>query len=89
MRPQQVNAHIGIKSGNKQNKIFSVLSQAHAAIAECEKRLKAQGRRVVVITQNIDELHKRAGSENILELHGKAFAIFFSLRCPLSSSASF
>ena len=44
--------------------------QAHVAIAECEKRLAAQGRRVVVITQNIDELHKRAGSSHILELHG-------------------
>lgn len=46
-------------------------SQAHIAIAECEKRLAAQGRRLVVITQNIDELHKRAGSENIIELHGE------------------
>lgn len=26
---------------------------------------------MVVVTQNIDELHKRAGSENIIELHGK------------------
>lgn len=48
-------------------------NQAHIAIAECEKRLKKQNRRVVVITQNIDELHKRAGSENILELHGNLF----------------
>jgi len=47
--------------------------QAHIAIAECEKRLGNQGRRVVVITQNIDELHKRAGTENILELHGNFF----------------
>ncbi|XP_059143435.1 NAD-dependent protein deacylase sirtuin-5, mitochondrial-like isoform X2 [Physella acuta] len=46
---------------------------AHIAIAECEKRLKEQGRKVVVITQNIDELHKTAGSENILELHGNLF----------------
>jgi len=43
---------------------------AHEAIAGMEKRLKSQGRSVVVITQNIDELHKRAGSEYILELHG-------------------
>jgi len=43
---------------------------AHEAIAEMEKRLKPQGRSVVVITQNIDELHKRAGSDYILELHG-------------------
>ncbi|XP_065915467.1 NAD-dependent protein deacylase sirtuin-5, mitochondrial-like [Dysidea avara] len=46
---------------------------AHDAIAGMEKRLKPQGRSVVVITQNIDELHKRAGSDNILELHGSLF----------------
>ena len=45
--------------------------QAHTAIAECEDRLAKQGRRLVVITQNIDGLHARAGSKNILELHGK------------------
>jgi len=40
------------------------------AIAECESRLKEEGRRVVVVTQNIDSLHARAGSKNIIELHG-------------------
>lgn len=44
---------------------------AHLAIAECEARLSQQGRSVVVITQNIDELHRRAGSKNVLELHGE------------------
>jgi len=48
-------------------------NQAHVAIAECEKRLKAEGKSVVVITQNIDELHRRAGTENIIELHGSLF----------------
>lgn len=43
---------------------------AHVAIAECEERLGKQGREVTVITQNIDELHRRAGSKNILEIHG-------------------
>uniref|UniRef100_A0A0B7AR51 Deacetylase sirtuin-type domain-containing protein n=1 Tax=Arion vulgaris TaxID=1028688 RepID=A0A0B7AR51_9EUPU len=46
---------------------------AHTAIADLEKRLKPQGRRVVVVTQNIDGLHKAAGSENIIELHGNLF----------------
>lgn len=46
---------------------------AHIAIAELEKRFKPQGRTVTVITQNIDELHRRAGSANILELHGSLF----------------
>ncbi|XP_071774512.2 NAD-dependent protein deacylase sirtuin-5, mitochondrial [Centroberyx gerrardi] len=46
---------------------------AHLAIAECEERLSKQGRKVTVITQNIDELHRRAGSKNILEIHGSLF----------------
>ncbi|CAG5863061.1 unnamed protein product [Menidia menidia] len=45
----------------------------HLAIAECEARLNKQGRKVTVITQNIDELHRRAGSKNILEIHGSLF----------------
>ncbi|XP_062926021.1 NAD-dependent protein deacylase sirtuin-5, mitochondrial [Mobula hypostoma] len=48
-------------------------NSAHIAIAECEARLSKQGRKVVVITQNIDELHKRAGSKNIYEIHGSLF----------------
>lgn len=44
---------------------------AHIAIAECEKRLSKQGRSVVVITQNIDELHRKAGTKHLLEIHGK------------------
>ncbi|XP_055451120.1 NAD-dependent protein deacylase sirtuin-5, mitochondrial isoform X3 [Psammomys obesus] len=41
----------------------------HLAIAQCEARLRDQGRRVVVITQNIDELHRKAGTKNLLEIH--------------------
>jgi NAD-dependent deacetylase sirtuin 5 len=48
---------------------------AHKTIAECESRLEQEGKRLVVITQNIDELHKRAGSKNILELHGSLFRV--------------
>ena len=39
---------------------------AHRALA----RLEAQGKLQTVITQNIDELHRRAGSQNVLELPG-------------------
>ena len=38
---------------------------AHYAIAELEKKYK-----VTVITQNIDNLHQRAGSKNVVHLHG-------------------
>lgn len=46
---------------------------AHISIAECEKRLATENRVLTVITQNIDELHKKAGSTNIIELHGSLF----------------
>ncbi|MEW6554801.1 MAG: NAD-dependent deacylase [Actinomycetota bacterium] len=39
---------------------------AHAALAELERLGKLRA----VITQNIDHLHQRAGSSDVLELHG-------------------
>jgi NAD-dependent deacetylase len=39
---------------------------AHEAIAELERRGFVRG----VITQNIDRLHRRAGSERVIEVHG-------------------
>jgi len=43
----------------------------HAALA----RLEDEGRIVALITQNIDELHQRAGSRRVLELHGTAMIV--------------
>ena len=42
----------------------------HNAIVELEKYAQ-----VVVLTQNIDRLHKKAGSSNVLELHGSIVKI--------------
>jgi NAD-dependent deacetylase len=41
-------------------------NDAHKAIAELESRYK-----VTIITQNVDDLHERAGSTNIIHLHGE------------------
>ncbi|HKN92706.1 MAG TPA: NAD-dependent deacylase [Thermoleophilaceae bacterium] len=41
-------------------------NRAHEAIAELEARGLIRG----VITQNIDRLHRKAGSENVIEVHG-------------------
>ena len=41
-------------------------NEAHRIIAELEKDFK-----VTVITQNIDNLHERAGSTDIIHLHGE------------------
>lgn len=48
-------------------------NEAHKALAEAEKRLANEGKSLVVITQNIDELHRKAGSDNVIELHGTLF----------------
>lgn len=48
-------------------------NNAHIAVAELERKLAKENRRVVVITQNIDELHRSAGSQNVIELHGTLF----------------
>lgn len=46
---------------------------AHIALANAEKQFEKEGRTFVVITQNIDELHRAAGTQNLLELHGTLF----------------
>src|SRR5688500_7430713 len=41
---------------------------AHIGLAELERNFN-----VTVITQNIDDLHERAGSTNVIHLHGEIF----------------
>jgi len=40
-------------------------NQAHIALAELQDQFDVQ-----IITQNVDDLHERAGSKNVLHLHG-------------------
>lgn len=43
---------------------------AHLALAELERRL---GERYFLCTQNVDDLHERAGSHNLVHMHGELF----------------
>jgi len=45
---------------------------AHHALAAAERR-RGAGTTFTVITQNIDRLHQRAGSRDVIELHGSLF----------------
>jgi NAD-dependent deacetylase len=47
-------------------------NDAHHAIARLEQRLP----HVCVLTQNVDGLHRSAGSENLLEIHGNVGRLF-------------
>ena len=52
-------------------------NRGHAVIAEMERRLK----RVWVLTQNVDGLHRAAGSRNVIEIHGDVHDLICP-RCP-------
>lgn len=54
----------------------------HRAIAQLERQL---GDRFLLVTQNVDGLHLRAGSERIIELHGN----LLRTRCTECSRAPF
>ncbi len=57
---------------NKRRKQLTEVSpnKAHKLLAELEKY-----HRVNIITQNVDDLHERAGSSNVLHLHGELFKV--------------
>src|SRR5688572_23699086 len=52
----------------RKNVLDAQPNAAHIGLAELEKNYDVQ-----IITQNIDDLHERAGSTNVLHLHGSIF----------------
>lgn len=46
----------------------AVPNAAHAALARLEREL---GERVLIVTQNVDDLHERAGSTRVVHMHGE------------------
>ena len=56
----------------------------HKVLARWER----EGRLTAVVTQNIDGLHQKAGSKNVLELHGSVLRNYCT-RCHRSYSAEF
>ena len=46
---------------------------AHKALAELEHKWAGD---VLVVTQNVDDLHERGGSKNLLHMHGEVLRIF-------------
>src|ERR1700733_6976924 len=44
---------------------------AHFALARLEDALAKRGDSLTLVTQNIDDLHERAGSASVIHMHGK------------------
>jgi NAD-dependent deacetylase len=57
-----------------------VPNAAHLALVELERRLVAAGGRFTLVTQNVDDLHARAGSRSLLPMHGE-LAVLRCERC--------
>ncbi len=62
----------------RRNHLFTVdPNPAHTALARLEKE---SGSPVWIVTQNIDDLHERAGSDNVIHMHGDLLSSLCS-RC--------
>lgn len=48
---------------------------AHHALAELESLHTARGGTFLLVTQNIDTLHERAGTRNLVKIHGTSTAV--------------
>jgi len=68
-RPSVTWKYISQIEGNCRRATFN---RAHEVIAEMEKHFE----RVWVITQNIDSFHLKAGSRNVIEIHGNMYRLF-------------
>lgn len=44
---------------------------AHAALADLERRLAEAGGEMTLVTQNVDDLHERAGHRRVIHMHGE------------------
>ena len=63
MNPQLV---LDFYNERRRKAVAALPNAAHQALAELESRYE-----VVVITQNVDDLHERGGSSNVIHVHGE------------------
>jgi len=55
----------------RRNLIAAEPNAAHRALARLEEELEGRGGRLTLVTQNIDDLHERGGSHQVLHMHGE------------------
>ena len=59
----------------RRRKLFDPAVQpnaAHIALARLEEKL---GKNLLLVTQNVDNLHERAGSKNLIHMHGELLQV--------------
>jgi len=66
--PSEVLAFYDLR---RRNLLSAKPNAAHLALARLESRLIERGGRLTLVTQNIDDLHERAGSRRVIHMHGE------------------
>src|SRR5918995_7517473 len=66
--PEKVHAFYNAR---RRNLLQAESNPAHFALARLEATLSERGGNLFLCTQNIDDLHERAGSERVLHMHGE------------------
>jgi NAD-dependent deacetylase len=66
--PDEVHAFYNAR---RRNLIGAAPNAAHLALARLEAGLAARGDELTLVTQNIDDLHERAGSRRVIHMHGE------------------
>jgi NAD-dependent deacetylase len=64
-------------------------NDAHHALAELDREWRGDRRNLLIVTQNVDDLHERAGAERLLHMHGehlKALCQACEIRSPWTAS---
>jgi NAD-dependent deacetylase len=55
----------------RRNLLNAQPNAAHRALARLEQALAERGGHLTLVTQNIDDLHERAGSRRVIHMHGE------------------
>jgi NAD-dependent deacetylase len=66
--PERVHAFYNLRRGNL---LTAAPNPAHFALARLEAALAERGGELTLVTQNIDDLHERAGSRQVIHMHGE------------------
>jgi NAD-dependent deacetylase len=66
--PEEVHAFYNMR---RRNLLQAEPNPAHLALARLEATLAERGGNLFLCTQNIDDLHERAGSKRVLHMHGE------------------
>src|SRR5262249_22820753 len=70
--PSEVHAFYNAR---RRNFLSAAPNSAHFALARLEKALVERGGSLALVTQNIDDLHDRAGSKEVIHMHGELFKV--------------